>query len=121
MELSNEKGRLTVRLSVPRIRQQQQGTLMPRIVYIPFGESDRTFATDLVPAGFELVEANAGSPELHAAMPEAEYLIGLGDPSMNDAFYARARKLKLVQLLSAGYDRCDIEAARRARVPICNN
>ena len=26
-----------------------------------------------------------------------------------------------MQLLSAGYDRCDIEAARRARVPICNN
>ena len=32
-----------------------------------------------------------------------------------------APKLKLVQLLSAGYDRCDIEAARRAGVPICNN
>ena len=29
--------------------------------------------------------------------------------------------LKLVQLLSAGYDRVDIEAARRARVPVCNN
>jgi phosphoglycerate dehydrogenase-like enzyme len=63
----------------------------------------------------------AGSAELHAAMPEADYLIGLGDASMNDAFYARAKKLKLVQLLSAGYDRCDIEAARRAGVPICNN
>ncbi len=54
-------------------------------------------------------------------MPEADYLIGLGDRSMDDAFYARAKKLKLVQLLSAGYDRCDIEAARRAGVPICNN
>ena len=64
---------------------------------------------------------NAGSPELHAAMPEADYLIGLGDRSMDDAFYARAKKLKLVQLLSAGYDHCDIEAARRAGVPICNN
>ena len=40
---------------------------------------------------------------------------------MDDAFYAAAPKLKLVQLLSAGYDRCDIEAARRAGVPICNN
>ncbi len=34
---------------------------------------------------------------------------------------ARLPNLKLVQLLSAGYDRCDIEAARRAGVPICNN
>ena len=66
-------------------------------------------------------EVTAGSAELHAAMPEADYLIGLGDRSMNDAFYARAKKLKLVQLLSAGYDKCDIEAARRAGVPICNN
>ena len=32
-----------------------------------------------------------------------------------------APKLKLVQLLSAGYDRVDIEAARRAGVPVCNN
>ena len=94
---------------------------MPRIVYVPFGDSDRQFATSLVPAGFELLEVKAGSPELNDAMPEADYLIGLGDRSMDDAFYARAKKLKLVQLLSAGYDRCDIEAARRAGVPICNN
>ena len=37
---------------------------------------------------------------------------------MDHAFYASAPNLKLVQLLSAGYDRCDIEAARRAGVPI---
>jgi phosphoglycerate dehydrogenase-like enzyme len=100
---------------------QQQGNVMPRIVYVPFGEFDRKFATDLAPNGFELVEVTAGSAELHDAMPDADYLIGLGDPSMNDGFYARAKKLKLVQLLSAGYDKCDIEAARRAKVPICNN
>jgi phosphoglycerate dehydrogenase-like enzyme len=94
---------------------------MPRIVYVPFGDFDVKFAEGLAPAGFELVQASAGSPELHAAMPEADYLIGLGDRSMDDKFYARAKKLKLVQLLSAGYDRCDIEAARRAGVPICNN
>ena len=94
---------------------------MPRIVYVPFGEDDRKFAQGLAPNGFELVEVKAGSAELHAAMPEADYLIGLGDTSMNDAFYARAKKLKLVQLLSAGYDKCDIEAARRAGVPICTN
>ena len=82
---------------------------MPRIVYVPFGEFDNKFATGLAPNGFELVGVSAGSAELHAAMPEADYLIGLGDASMNDAFYARAKKLKLVQLLSAGYDKCDIE------------
>jgi phosphoglycerate dehydrogenase-like enzyme len=100
---------------------EKKGNAMPRIVYVPFGEFDVKFATELAPSGFDLVRVNAGSPELHAAMPEADYLIGLGDASMNDAFYARAKNLKLVQLLSAGYDKCDIEAARRAGVPICNN
>ena len=38
-----------------------------------------------------------------------------------DAFYRAAPKLKLVQLLSAGYDDVDIEAARRAKVPVSNN
>ena len=39
----------------------------------------------------------------------------------DDAFYKIAPKLKLYQLLSAGYDDVDIEAARRAKVPVCNN
>jgi phosphoglycerate dehydrogenase-like enzyme len=40
---------------------------------------------------------------------------------MHDSFYRAAPKLKLVQLLSAGYDAVDIEAARRAKVPVSNN
>jgi phosphoglycerate dehydrogenase-like enzyme len=40
---------------------------------------------------------------------------------MGDAFYRAAPKLRLVQLLSAGYDAVDIEAARRAKVPVSNN
>jgi len=69
---------------------------MPRIVYVPFGEFDRQFAQELAPNCFELVQVSADSPELRDAMPEADYLIGLGNRSMDDAFYARAKKLKLV-------------------------
>src|SRR2546425_8746858 len=36
-------------------------------------------------------------------------------------FFRSAPKLKLVQLLSAGYDRVDVEAARKAKVPVSNN
>jgi phosphoglycerate dehydrogenase-like enzyme len=39
----------------------------------------------------------------------------------DDAFYRAAPRLKLFQLLSAGYDDVDLEAARRAHVPVCNN
>jgi phosphoglycerate dehydrogenase-like enzyme len=41
--------------------------------------------------------------------------------AMHDPFYRAAPRLKLVQLLSAGYDAVDIEAARRAKVPVSNN
>ena len=76
---------------------------------------------EVEPAGFDVVLARAGSAEWNAALPETDYLVGLGEVKMDDAFYRAARKLKLVQLLSAGYDRVDIEAARRAGVPVCNN
>jgi phosphoglycerate dehydrogenase-like enzyme len=35
--------------------------------------------------------------------------------------YKDAPHLKLVQCLSAGYDRADLEAARKSKVPLCNN
>src|SRR4029453_17938541 len=38
-----------------------------------------------------------------------------------DEAYTDAKQLKLVQVLSAGYDRINIEGARKACVPICQN
>ncbi len=40
---------------------------------------------------------------------------------MGGEFFRSAPKLKLVQLLSAGYDHVDVEAARKAGVPVANN
>jgi len=40
---------------------------------------------------------------------------------MSDAFFTAGAKLKLVQLISAGYDRIDVPAAKKAGVPIANN
>ncbi len=76
---------------------------------------------ELAPAAFNVVLARPDSPEWAQALPQAEYLVGLGEATMDDEFYRGAPKLKLIQLLSAGYDRVDIEAARRASVPVCNN
>jgi hypothetical protein len=78
-------------------------------------------ARELLPPSVDAVVARHGSPEFRDALADAECLVGFGDGTMDDAFYKSAPNLKLVQLLSAGYDRCDIEAARRAGVPICNN
>jgi len=92
-----------------------------RIVMMGSALSAEEIALEMVPAGCELVVAKAGTPEFLPALAGADCLVGFGDPAVDDAAYRAAPKLKLYQLLSAGYDRCDIEAARRAGVPICNN
>ena len=77
-------------------------------------------ARSLTPSGFDLVVVNPGTPEFYQAAAEAEYFLGLAR-QMGGEFFRAAPKLKLVQLLSAGYDRVDIEAARKAGVPVSNN
>ena len=95
--------------------------MAPKILLADNPLSAMDIARELAPSGFDTVIARAGSAEFNAALADAEYLVGLGEVKMDDAFYKSAPKLRLVQLLSAGYDRVDIEAARRARVPVCNN
>jgi phosphoglycerate dehydrogenase-like enzyme len=94
---------------------------MGKIIIADNPLNEMSIAQDLLPPALDAVMAKHGSPEFNAALADAECLVGFGDGSMDDAFYKRAPKLKLVQLLSAGYDRIDIEAARRAGVPVCNN
>jgi phosphoglycerate dehydrogenase-like enzyme len=78
-------------------------------------------ARGLVPAGFEMVVVDGGTPEFTAALPGAQYYVGFPRAELNGDFFKAAPGLKLVQLISAGYDRLDVEAARRAGVPVANN
>jgi phosphoglycerate dehydrogenase-like enzyme len=94
---------------------------MARILFAPRQDRGVTdIARSLTPAGFELVTADFGTPEFYAAAADAEYFLGLAR-NMGTEFFRSAPKLKLVQLLSAGYDRVDVEAARKAGVPVSNN
>ena len=77
-------------------------------------------ARSLTPPGFELVVAEPGTPEFYEAAPTAEFYLGLAR-QMGGEFFRTATKMKLVQLISAGYDHVDIEAARKAKVPVANN
>ena len=79
-----------------------------------------TMAKSMTPAGFELVVADPGTPEFIQAAGDAEYYLGLAR-RMGGEFFRSAPNLKLVQLLSAGYDHVDIEAARKSKVPVSNN
>src|SRR6266545_4460659 len=74
----------------------------------------------LTPPGFELVVVDQDTPAFYDAVKDAEYVMGLGRP-IGGEFFRSAPKLKLVQLLSAGYDRVDIESARKAKVAVANN
>jgi phosphoglycerate dehydrogenase-like enzyme len=95
--------------------------MQPRIVFVSAFPDAVTAAREMLPAGFELVTAEAKSAAYWEALAEAEYLAGFVDALVDDALFGAAPRLRLIQLLSAGYDRADIDAARRAGVPIANN
>src|SRR6266550_603973 len=87
-----------------------------KIVMIPKQpDAILNMAKSLTPPGFELVPVDQDSPEFYDAIKDAEYVMGLGRPIAGE-FFRAAPKLKLVQLLSAGYDRVDIESAGKWRV-----
>src|SRR3989442_8572816 len=92
-----------------------------KIVFIPKQpDAILDIAKLLTPPGFELVVGDQDTPAFYDAVKDAEYVMGLGRP-IGGEFFRSAHKLKLVQLLSAGYDRVDIESARKAKVAVANN
>jgi phosphoglycerate dehydrogenase-like enzyme len=78
-------------------------------------------ARAMVPPGFALLPAERRSPDFLAALPDAEFWMGFARAGLDAEFFAIGRRMKLVQLVSAGYDTIDLAAARRAGVPIANN
>jgi glyoxylate reductase/D-3-phosphoglycerate dehydrogenase len=93
----------------------------PKIVFVTDFPDAAVVAREMAPSGFELVVAAAHSAEYKTAMKDAEYLVGFVDKLVAPQLYKDAPKLKLVQLLSAGYDKADLDAARKGRVPVANN
>src|SRR5882762_4178727 len=93
-----------------------------RIVVVPPSHADiGEMAKAMAPSGFELVVSRADRAAIEPLLASAEYVVCYPNLKTDDAFFKAAPKLKLYQLLSAGYDDVDIEAARRAKVPVCNN
>jgi phosphoglycerate dehydrogenase-like enzyme len=78
-------------------------------------------ARGLLPPGLELVVVDPTRPEFYDAAADAEYYLGSPRHGIGNEFFRAAPRLKLVQLTSAGYDRVDLEAARKAKVPVANN
>ena len=87
----------------------------------PFPPSIMDVARAMAPADFEFQVVAQDDPGFPQAIGDAEYFMGFPREHMGQSFYDMAPNLKLVQLISAGYDRLDVEAARGARVPVSNN
>src|SRR5439155_773873 len=60
-------------------------------------------------------------PEFFSAVKGADYFMGFARNPLGPEFYAAAPNMKLVQLISAGYNTVDLAAARKAGVPVANN
>jgi phosphoglycerate dehydrogenase-like enzyme len=93
---------------------------MPKILVSCPSAEVANIARDMAPKGFETVVVH-NDAEVVPNLSGIEYMITYPHIPMKDEFYKAVPKLKLVQLLSAGYDNVDLEAARRAKVPLSNN
>lgn len=95
---------------------------MPKIVFSPpLPSVIMEQAQAMVPAGFDFEMIEEDDPAFLTKMRDADYFIGFARGQLESNFYQAAPNLKLVQLISAGYDRANVEAARQAGVPIANN
>jgi phosphoglycerate dehydrogenase-like enzyme len=94
---------------------------MPRITLINNPMHDLEILRQLTPAGLNVTVVERRGDNFSQVLRDTQYLVGYADKEMDDAFYENAKSLKLIQLISAGYDKVNIEAAERAGVAVCNN
>src|ERR1051326_7806455 len=97
---------------------------MPVILYRlqPWAFVDR-LVFELCPPGFEIVPMarDASQAERAELLRKAEFLMGswvTTTVTLSEGDYAAAPKLKLVQLMSAGYEHVDLGLAARFGVPV---
>ena len=77
-------------------------------------------ALALKPPGFDLLIHDNGTPEFSKGAEEADFYLG-ATRNLDAKFFAAAKNMRLLQLISAGFDRADVVAAKKAGIPIANN
>jgi len=91
----------------------------PTIVYAPtLGHDVLAIARDALPAGFDFRVVAAD--EVPTAVLDADYLMGFIG-KLSDETFEQSKRLKLVQLMSVGYDKFNLDGARAVRVPVAIN
>jgi glyoxylate reductase len=106
-----------------RSRPHREADDQPReeltIVYgEPIPDDLRALAADLVPAEFRLLlVSNREREELLSLMPEADFLL-VATARVDEELLRAAPRLRLVQHQGVGYDNIDVDACRRAAIPV---
>ncbi|GAA4331272.1 2-hydroxyacid dehydrogenase [Pigmentiphaga soli] len=78
----------------------------------------REAITAAMPEGFDIVFADSPEPDAQRALlPDADFVITGTQPFSADMF-AAAPRVRLIQKWGIGYDKIDLEAARRAGVAV---
>jgi phosphoglycerate dehydrogenase-like enzyme len=74
------------------------------------------------PKGFNTVLLDGKSPEARQveAVKDADFIMNFRAP-VTEPFVRAAKKAKLLQVLSAGYDRLDLKLLRELKIPVANN
>ena len=90
-----------------------------RILLVPnLPRSVRVLANELVPAGCTLDIMAASHPGYAEAVAATDCLMGLPRTRFDEAFFAGAKQLKLIQLIRAGHELVDLAAAAAAGVRV---
>ena len=94
-----------------------------KIIAILNNETQFDMARSMAPSGAELqLFTRRDAEKARAAIANAEYMIATLPPfDVGPEFFAAAPKLKLIQALTAGYDKWDLDAAAQAGVLIATN
>jgi phosphoglycerate dehydrogenase-like enzyme len=96
---------------------------MPKVVMLTtLAPTTAQRLVEVAPPGYE-VEVHSAKLPVEAqqdAVANADFLI-LFPPSLDNAVLSGAKRLKLIQLVSAGFDQIDIDLCRRMGIPVANN
>jgi phosphoglycerate dehydrogenase-like enzyme len=103
----------------PAPRSDDQPREAFTIVYgEPIPDDLRAIAAELAPAGFRLqVVASRERAELLRLAPEADFLL-VATARVDEELLRAAPHLRLVQHQGVGYDNIDVDACRRAAIPV---
>lgn len=96
---------------------------MPKVLFLTkLAPDTAALLTSQAPDGYEVVTAANDLPvaEQQQLVADADFLVLFPGHVENEVLNA-AKRLRLIQLVSAGFDRVDVDRCRELEIPVANN